>query len=202
MEFVGESPHQKKRRITWKKDGLVQTFLEACLHETIKNGREGSSLKAQSWKNVGEELRKKHNFIVDQRQMKNHYDYIKGKYAAFQKLKNKNEECGNKYMEPLRSTGLLFPDLCVQLFDGVASIGLESYGTASTVPDPYDSDPNLNEDVEGVPETQETEGAATLRKLGGELQLKSVLLVPRSKVKSVKLKKLAIQLKRKLKRPF
>ncbi|KAJ9553273.1 hypothetical protein OSB04_017318 [Centaurea solstitialis] len=50
--------------------------------------------KAQSWKNVGEELRKKHNFIVDQRQMKNHYDYIKGKYAAFQKLKNKT---GNVY---------------------------------------------------------------------------------------------------------
>lgn len=36
-------------------------------------------------------------------------------------------------MEPLRSTGLLFPELCVQLFDGVASVGLESYGTASAV---------------------------------------------------------------------
>ncbi|KAJ9561707.1 hypothetical protein OSB04_006867, partial [Centaurea solstitialis] len=187
MELVGESPHQKKRRITWKKEGLVQTFLEACLHEMIKNGREGSSLKAQSWKNVGEQLRKKHNFIVDQRQMKNHYDYIKGKYTAFQKLKNKTgnvydpttntfnlteeewkiEISGNKYMEPLRSTGLLFPDLCVQLFDGVASIGLESYGTASTIPDPYDSDPNLNEDVEGVPETQDTEGAATTQETGG-----------------------------------
>ena len=45
MELVGESSHQKKRRITWKKEGLVQTFLEVCLHETIKNGREGSSLK-------------------------------------------------------------------------------------------------------------------------------------------------------------
>ena len=70
MELVGESSQQKKRRITWKKDGLVQTFLDACIHETIKNGREGSSRKAQSWKNVGEELKKKHNIDVDQRQMK------------------------------------------------------------------------------------------------------------------------------------
>ena len=94
MELVGESSHQKKRRITWKKEGLVQTFLEACIHETIKNGREVSSLKSQSWKNVGEELKRKHNIVVDQRQMKNHYDYLKGKYAAWSKLKNKT---GNVY---------------------------------------------------------------------------------------------------------
>ncbi|KAJ9553274.1 hypothetical protein OSB04_017319 [Centaurea solstitialis] len=71
-------------------------------------------------------------------------------------------------MEPLRSTSLLFPELYVQLFDAVASIGLESYGTAFTVPDPYDSDPTLNEDVEGVPETQDTEGAATTQETGGK----------------------------------
>lgn len=94
MELVGESLNQKKRRLNWKQDGLVRTFLEACLQETIKNGREGSSLKPQSWKNVGEELKMKHNFIADQKQMKNHYDYIKGKYAAWSKLKNKT---GNIY---------------------------------------------------------------------------------------------------------
>ena len=44
MKLVGESSHQQKCKITWKKEGLVQTFLETCIHETIKNGREGSSL--------------------------------------------------------------------------------------------------------------------------------------------------------------
>ncbi|KAJ9546524.1 hypothetical protein OSB04_019067 [Centaurea solstitialis] len=105
-------------------------------------------------------------------------------------------------MEPLRSTGLLFPELCVQLFDGVASIGLESYGTASTVPDPYDSDPNLNKDVEGVPERQDTEGAATTQETGGRTSTQECSSRPPVQSKKRKAKEASIQIKRKLKRPF
>ncbi|KAK1429954.1 hypothetical protein QVD17_12323 [Tagetes erecta] len=83
-----------KRRISWQQEGVDKTFLEACVHELIQHGREGSSLKQVSWKNVAEKLKKEHNFIADQRQTKNRYDYVKGKFAAWTKLKNKT---GNVY---------------------------------------------------------------------------------------------------------
>ena len=151
---------------------MVKTFLEACIHEVAVNGRNGVSLKILSWKNVGEILKKEHNFIADQRQMKNHFDYVKSKFSAWTKLKNKTgnvydlvtntfnlteEEWeiemkvtsyplyiftnsflnsfisilissfkqSNKYVEPVRSTGLLFPHLCTQLFNGSTSDGFE-----------------------------------------------------------------------------
>uniref|UniRef100_A0A251U3B1 Putative myb/SANT-like domain-containing protein n=1 Tax=Helianthus annuus TaxID=4232 RepID=A0A251U3B1_HELAN len=79
----------KRIRINWKQEGVEKTFLEACVHEITVNGREGSSLKQASWKTVAENLKTQHNFIVEQRQMKNHYDFLKGKFAAWLKLKNK-----------------------------------------------------------------------------------------------------------------
>lgn len=79
---------------------MVKTFLETCIHEIAVHGREGSSLKMLSWKNVGEVLKKEHNFIADQRQMKNHFDYLKGKFGAWTKLKNKT---GNVY-DPVSNT--------------------------------------------------------------------------------------------------
>nr|GEX27170.1 mitogen-activated protein kinase kinase kinase 5-like isoform X2 [Tanacetum cinerariifolium] len=66
MENVGESSRQKKPRLNWKKESVVKTFLEACIHEVAVNGRDGSSLKNLSWKNVGDILKKEHNFIADQ----------------------------------------------------------------------------------------------------------------------------------------
>ncbi|KAJ9551325.1 hypothetical protein OSB04_015370 [Centaurea solstitialis] len=65
------------------------------------------------------------------------------------------ERC--KYVESLRSTGLLFPDLCVQLFDGVQVTGIESHGPRSSVPDISNplSD-HSSGDVEVVPNTQQT----------------------------------------------
>ncbi|GKA67645.1 hypothetical protein Tco_0767562 [Tanacetum coccineum] len=63
MENVGESSKQKKPRLNWKKESVVKKFLEACIHEVAVNGRDGSSLKMLSWKNIGEILKKEHNFI-------------------------------------------------------------------------------------------------------------------------------------------
>ncbi|RAL37411.1 hypothetical protein DM860_000105 [Cuscuta australis] len=91
---------QKRMRINWKLEGVEKTFLEACIHEITINGREGNSLKQASWKSVAEKLKTQHNFIVDQRQMKNHFDFLKGKFAAWLKLKNKT---GNVY-DPLTNT--------------------------------------------------------------------------------------------------
>lgn len=43
---------QKRPRIVWKQDYVDKTFLDACIHEITSNGREGTSLKANSWKVV------------------------------------------------------------------------------------------------------------------------------------------------------
>ena len=72
----------------------MRTFLDACIQEISLNGREGGSLKALSWKKVAQVLNENHNFSVDRKQMKNHYDYLKGKYGAWLLLRNKT---GNVY---------------------------------------------------------------------------------------------------------
>ncbi|CAH9104904.1 unnamed protein product, partial [Cuscuta epithymum] len=157
MEHAGESEKQKKCRISWKNMNVVKTFLETCIHEISVNGREGSSLKALSWKKVADVLNGTHKFSVDRKQMKNHYDYLKGKYGAWLLLKNKTgnvydpstntfnltpeewevEIKKNKYIETLRTTSLPFPELCAQLFDGSVATGVESWGPTSTEPMPH-----------------------------------------------------------------
>lgn len=91
---------QKRTRVTWKQDCLVKSFLEACIHEVTTYGRFGSSLKATSWKAVADRLKTEHNFIVDQKQIKNQYNYLRGKYVVWVKLKNKT---GNIY-NPITNT--------------------------------------------------------------------------------------------------
>lgn len=84
----------KRTRVSWKSELVDKTFLEACIQELTSNGREGSGLKASSWAVVAEKLKTYHNFVVDKKQMKNRYDYLKAKYAVWLKLKNKT---GNIY---------------------------------------------------------------------------------------------------------
>ncbi|KAF5759740.1 putative Myb/SANT-like domain-containing protein [Helianthus annuus] len=147
---------EKKIRINWKQEGVGKTFLESCIHEIALHGREGSSLKAISWKRVAEKLKIEHDFIVDQKQMKNRYDYLKSKFAAWSKLKNKTgnvynpqtntfnlteeewqlESKSNKFVEKLRRGPLDYPDLCIQLFEGSTSNGFDSWGPSSTIPHP------------------------------------------------------------------
>ncbi|KAI3518126.1 hypothetical protein L1887_06534 [Cichorium endivia] len=170
---------EKKDKISWKYEGVEKTFLEACLHEVTANGREGSSLKSLSWKNVAEKLKNEHNFIVDQKQMKNHYDYLKSKFSAFLKLKNKTgnyynpstntfnltkeewelESKSNKNIESLRRTPLPFPDLCTQLFEGATSTGADSWGPSSTLPRPsQDSTQYSLNDFDDIDCTQKDSG--------------------------------------------
>ncbi|KAJ0957953.1 putative Myb/SANT-like domain, harbinger transposase-derived nuclease domain-containing protein [Helianthus annuus] len=164
----------KRIRINWKQEGVEKTFLEACVHEITVNGREGSSLKQASWKTVAENLKTQHNFIVEQRQMKNHYDFLKGKFAAWLKLKNKTgnvydpvtnsfnlseeewqiEMKSNKYVEALRSAPLAFPELCCQLYEGSTSNGFDSWGPSSTLPHPSEEVNEHNLDGMNVECTQ------------------------------------------------
>ncbi|KAJ9559088.1 hypothetical protein OSB04_013702 [Centaurea solstitialis] len=177
MEQICESQKIKKVRISWKSENVVKTFLEACIDEVSEFGRKGASLKAFSWKNVAEKLKRNHNFVVDQKQMKNHYDYLKGKYTAWSKLKNKAgnaydpvtntfnlseeewiiEMKGNKYIESLKSTSLLFPKLCTQLFEEVAIKRVEDGGSSSTRSRSCaEAEPICIEENEDLNETQET----------------------------------------------
>ncbi|KAL7610368.1 hypothetical protein Lser_V15G14500 [Lactuca serriola] len=134
---------EKRSRASWSSDFVNKTFLDACIEELTSNGREGSGLK-------------EHGFVVDKKQMKYHYDYLKSKYAVWLKLKNKTrnlynlitntfqmtdeewkaEAKLNKMVEKLRNAPLLYPDLCTQLFDGATSTGAASWGPSSTLPYP------------------------------------------------------------------
>ncbi|CAI9302966.1 unnamed protein product [Lactuca saligna] len=151
MERCSES---KRNRVSWKNVNVAKTFLDACINEIAINGREGGSLKRMSWKKIGQTLGDNHNFSVDRKQLKNHFDYLKNKYGAWLDLKNKcgniydastntfnltdeeweNEIKKNKYVETLRNTSLLFPDLCAQLFDGVMTNGIKSLEPISAEP--------------------------------------------------------------------
>ncbi|XP_052627063.1 uncharacterized protein LOC128133601 isoform X2 [Lactuca sativa] len=149
----------KRIRVSWKSELVDKTFLEACIQELTSNGREGSGLKASSWVVVAEKLKTYHNFIVDKKQMKNRYDYLKAKYTVWLKLKNKtgniynpvtnsfnmiNEEWEaevklNKYVDKLRNAPLPCPELCTQLFDGATSTGVHNWGPSSTLPHPNET---------------------------------------------------------------
>ncbi|GKE01823.1 hypothetical protein Tco_1389806 [Tanacetum coccineum] len=56
MENVGESSKQKKPKLNWKKESVVKTFLEACIHEVAVNGRDGSWGTASSLPNNCEDF--------------------------------------------------------------------------------------------------------------------------------------------------
>ncbi|XP_023759494.1 L10-interacting MYB domain-containing protein-like [Lactuca sativa] len=136
---------QRKSRIIWDQS-LDKTFLDACIHEVTTNRREGSALKPNSWKVVAEKLLKEHGLVVDQKQMRNRYDYYKGKYQAWVKLKSKTgniydpltnkfnltdkqwetETKLNKIVGALKTVPLLFPDLCTQLFGGSTCTDFDS----------------------------------------------------------------------------
>ncbi|GKC39990.1 L10-interacting MYB domain-containing protein-like protein [Tanacetum coccineum] len=169
MDQTSELEKAKRVRVCWKNLSVVRTFLDACIQEISLNGREGGSLKALSWKKVAKVLNENHNFSVDRKQMKNHYDYLKGKYGAWLLLRNKTgnvydpstntfnltddeweiEMKKNRHVESLRKTTLPFLDLCAQLFDGAMSTGIRSWGPSSHEPMPHD-DPLVIEDDQEI----------------------------------------------------
>lgn len=91
---------EKRSRASWSSDFVNKTFLDACIEELTNNGQEGSGLKSTSWNTIAEKLKKEHDFVVDKKQMKYRYDYLKSKYAVWLKLKNKT---GNLY-NPVTNT--------------------------------------------------------------------------------------------------
>ncbi|XP_052622453.1 L10-interacting MYB domain-containing protein-like [Lactuca sativa] len=181
-------------KLVWNKSE-DKTFLGACIHELTTNGREGSGLKASSWKIVREKLMNEHSKEVDQKQMRNHFDYYKSKYVAWVKLKNKTgniydpiknkfnmtdeqwKEEGklNKHMLSLKTKPLLFPDLCTQLFEGSTSTDFESWGPSSTLPRPveefsahdFDDDVLMETSTQHIGASEESSGRSKHTEIGG-----------------------------------
>ncbi|XP_022031747.1 L10-interacting MYB domain-containing protein-like [Helianthus annuus] len=153
---------QKKGRINWNLEGVEKTFLETCLQEITLRGHEGSSLKQYSWKNVAKKLKVEHNFIADQKQMKNRYDYAKSKFAAWLKLKSKT---GNVY-DPITNTFNLSEEEWQTEIKGSTSNGFDSWGPSSTLPHPNEEvcEWNLNgiKDVECTQVEPPTQGVSEI----------------------------------------
>nr|XP_016490144.1 PREDICTED: uncharacterized protein LOC107809950 [Nicotiana tabacum] len=125
---------------------VVKTFLESCIQEISLNGRLGSSLKADSWNKVKLVLETSHGFSVTQKQIKNHFDYLKEKYQAWLRKTKKTDNIydpatnsilmsnseWDKYIQAhpkakaLKTSSLPFPDLYTKLFEG--SIAIEIHG--------------------------------------------------------------------------
>ena len=76
MESYDESSEPKKSTVYWIDDTL-KTLLEGFIREISATEVQGSSLKMHSWNNIAKTLKDTHNFIVNQRQMENQYDYLR-----------------------------------------------------------------------------------------------------------------------------
>lgn len=139
MEDSAKNLTKTKPRVIWNSENVMKTFLEACIREAADSGKQGGNFGQQSWRKVIKILKESHNFVVDQKQTKNRFDYIRYKYQAWCRLKSKSQNVydastntfnlseeewdqeiqANPKAKTLKTSPLLFPDLCIQLFDGV-----------------------------------------------------------------------------------
>ncbi|GJR73490.1 L10-interacting MYB domain-containing protein-like protein [Tanacetum coccineum] len=132
-----------KDRMKWSKN-CIKHFLEACIEEVNKVGRKNEgSLRRPSWTNVGKQLQEVCNLEVTQKQMRNEYDHLKWKFFEWAYLKQTmtdrynsetntfnltNEEWEDLFKDHpraknLRSSPLLFPDLCTKLYERAFTSG-------------------------------------------------------------------------------
>nr|XP_043628998.1 uncharacterized protein LOC122600356 isoform X2 [Erigeron canadensis] len=129
-------------RMTWEED-CVKCFLEACIHEATRLHRKGSGLHQWSWVYVRNQLQIVCHKKLAIKQMRNKYDSIKWTFFGWAYLK---ENMGHLYnpktntfkltdddwrdfieehprAKSLRSSPLLFPDLCALLHERTCTLG-------------------------------------------------------------------------------
>ncbi|XP_010277781.1 PREDICTED: uncharacterized protein LOC104612158 [Nelumbo nucifera] len=146
-------------RATWKDSTLQKLLLDFCIDEMSTHGRQGGSLKKESWAQIQKKIVEKLHKNFSQKQLKNGFDYLKRKYQLWVTLINRT---GNGYNP---STGtmdwsndqweefltaypnakvfmyarLQFADECRALFGGVYSIGEVGWTPLSNRPRPMAS---------------------------------------------------------------
>ncbi|XP_062099996.1 uncharacterized protein LOC133805863 [Humulus lupulus] len=131
-----------------------------CIQEVSLNGRLGSSLKPNKVRQV---LETTHSFIANQKQMKNHFDYLMDKYQAWLSITKKT---GNVY-DPTTNTILMSNvEWDEALFDGTTATGVYGWSPSCTIPRPVTSStsPNMETNAfaeESAPSNQNDDAVNT-----------------------------------------
>nr|XP_016463761.1 PREDICTED: uncharacterized protein LOC107786767 [Nicotiana tabacum] len=162
-------------RVSWRNTDVVKTFLETCIQEVSLNGRLGSSLKPDSWNKVNLVLENSHGFKVNQKQMKNHYDYLRDKYQAWLPITKKTSNIydpttntilmsnseWDEYIKAhpkaktLKSSPLLFSDLCTALFEGSTATDIHGWSPSCSIPRPGVSSLSTNIDIDTLDDVED-----------------------------------------------
>ncbi|XP_060966886.1 uncharacterized protein LOC133035128 [Cannabis sativa] len=161
-----------KQRVSWRNMDVVKTFLETCIQEVYLHGRLGSSLKPDSWNKVRLVLETTHSFFATQKQLKNHFDYLKYKYQTWfpitMKIGNVYDPTTNTILmsnaewdeyikahpkaKSLKSAPLPFPDLYKARFDGTTATGFYGWSLSCTISRPINSSTSLNIETDAYAE--------------------------------------------------
>ncbi|KAG5541857.1 hypothetical protein RHGRI_021638 [Rhododendron griersonianum] len=135
-------------RANWKDPELYKLFIDLCLKESTENGKNGGSLKKESWDRILIALNKEKGLNLTQKQVKNQWDFLKSKYGEWSKIISKtgngydlvtntvnwSTEEWSEYIQAnpnakqFRYTGLQYSNELKALFDGVRATGRFSWG--------------------------------------------------------------------------
>lgn len=135
-------------KANWKDPGLKKLFIDLCIEETNTRGKKGSSLNVKSWDIIGSKIKEQKGVILSQRQLKNHWDYLKKKYTIWISLVGKygdgydpvtktvnwTSQQWDDYLkvvpdaEQFRYMGLQHANELKSLFEGIIAIGRDSWG--------------------------------------------------------------------------
>ncbi|KAF5785857.1 putative Myb/SANT-like domain-containing protein [Helianthus annuus] len=130
----------------------IKCMLEICLEEIGRVGRNGQSLRRESWGRVGAKLKEEFGFVLNEKQIRNAFDTMKSKYVGWCYLRNKT---GNLYnpqtnmftLTPqewddfkkghpramsLRTRPLPHPDLFIAVFEGLSATGGNQWTSTQT----------------------------------------------------------------------
>ncbi|KAH7854129.1 hypothetical protein Vadar_010405 [Vaccinium darrowii] len=135
-------------RANWKDPELYKLFIGSCLKESTENGKNGGSLKKESWDRVRVALNKEENVNLSQKQLKNQWEYLKSNFGEWSKIISKigngydpvtntvnwSTEEWSEYIQAnpnakqFRYTGLQYANELKALFDSVRATGRFSWG--------------------------------------------------------------------------
>ncbi|KAK1406190.1 hypothetical protein QVD17_41479 [Tagetes erecta] len=124
-------------------DDAIKCLLETCLEEIERIGRNGQSLRKESWAIFGKKLKEKFQMDLSQKQIRNAFDTMKSKYVGWCYLRNKtgnlyNQDTNMFTLTPqewedfkkghpramsLRTRPLSHLDLHIAVFEGLSATG-------------------------------------------------------------------------------
>ncbi|KAK3230043.1 hypothetical protein Dsin_001924 [Dipteronia sinensis] len=109
-------------RANWSDALSRKHFIDLCLHEANSGFRSGATLKPFAWTRIAEGLEKTIGKRLNQKQLKNWWDYMKRQYQTWTKLTNTTGPDAKQF----RYKPLPHCEELEQLFDGVLATGIEN----------------------------------------------------------------------------